>query len=318
MPAGIAITGVRTFLGRRLAERLAGGDATVVGLDLFRPQSLLPPVRFQPLDLTGPAAAAQLAEVFRKESVDVVVHTAFRREPTPDLEADHELDTIGSLHVLHACAAAGVKRLVIASTTQVYGARPDNPNFLTESHPLRGHPHAHSVQNRVEMEGLVADWARRHPEVTVSVLRPCWIFGPSYQDAAVRYFARPVVAVPMGCDPLIQLVHEEDVVAAFEQAALAAHPGAYNIVAEGVVPLSVLLRSAGKRVLPVPPRLLRRLNAIPSQAQTGDPPDGFTDYLRYLWVADGARGWAAFGRPLYSTRETWSSFVGARRLGETP
>ena len=106
----------------------------------------------------------------------------------------------------------------------LYGPWPDNPNFLTEGHPLRGHPHAHSVQDRVEMEGLVADWARRHPDVTVTVLRPCWIFGPSYMDAAVRYFARPVVPVPMGCDPLIQLVHEEDVVAAFEQAAREMEP----------------------------------------------------------------------------------------------
>jgi UDP-glucose 4-epimerase len=316
MPAGIAITGVRTFLGRRLAERLSGGDAAVVGIDRFRPQALPASARFHPVDLTEPRAAADLADVFREESVGVVVHTAFRREPTPDLEADHELETIGSLHVLHACAAAGVERVVVASTTQVYGARRENPNFLTEDHPLRGHPHAHNVQNRVEAEGLVADWARRHPEVTVTVLRPCWIFGPSHLDAVVRYFARPIVAVPLGYDPLIQLVHEEDVVAVFEQAAREAHPGVYNVVADGVVPLSVLLRSAGKRLLPVPSMLLQRMAGFPSPSQTGDEPDGFIDYLRYLWVADGERGWAAFGRPVYSTRETWSSFVGARRLGE--
>ena len=70
---------------------------------------------------------------------------------------DHELETIGSLYILNACAAVGIRRLVVASTTMVYGPRPDNPNFLTETHPLRGHPAAHCVTNRVEAEELVAE-----------------------------------------------------------------------------------------------------------------------------------------------------------------
>ena len=80
------------------------------------------------------------------------MHLAFRRFPSRDIEYDHDLETLGSLHVMSACAAAKVRRLVIESTTMAYGARPDNPNFLDESHPLRGHPGAHNVQNRVEVE----------------------------------------------------------------------------------------------------------------------------------------------------------------------
>jgi hypothetical protein len=71
---------------------------------------------------------------------------------------------------------------------------------------------------------------------------------------------------------------------------------------------------AGKRALPLPSPLVYRLANYPSQGQTGDPPAGFYDYLRYLWVADGERGWAAFGEPVYSTREAWISFVSARVL----
>ena len=52
----------------------------------------------------------------------------------------------------------------------------------------------------------------------------------------------------------------------------------------------------------------------PSQAQTGDAPEGFADYLRYLWVADGSRGWEAFGEPTYTTKEAWISFVSTRRM----
>jgi UDP-glucose 4-epimerase len=82
----------------------------------------------------------------------------------------------------------------------------------------------------------------------------------------------------------------------------------------GVVPLSTLLRLAGKRILPLPSPLLYRMTYYPSQAQTGDPPAAFYDYLRWLWVADGSRGFDAFGEPFYTTKEAWISFVSSRRM----
>jgi UDP-glucose 4-epimerase len=315
-PRSIAITGLRSFVGKRLLRRVreAEPDVQLVGIDLQRPYGLDPAVRFHAVDLADPTADGRLAELLRKEGVEALLHAAFRSQPRADLEADHEFETIGSLHLLHACAAAGVRRLVLASSTMLYGARPDNPNFLSEDHPLRGNPHAHNVVNRIEVEELFAKFARRHPEVELSVLRPCWIMGPTYEDAVTRYFARSVVPTLLGYDPLIQLVHEEDCLRAFETALLEGRPGVYNVVGRGVLPLTTLLRTAGKRPLPIPAPLLYRLGSYPSEVQTGDPPGGFYDYLRYLWVADGERGFAAFGEPEYTTLEAWMSFVSSRRM----
>jgi UDP-glucose 4-epimerase len=138
--------------------------------------------------------------------------------------------------------------------------------------------------------------------------------GPSYLDHIIRYFERPVVPVVLGYDPLLQFIHEDDLVRAFERATLESHPGVFNIVARGVLPLSTLLAMAGKRRLPLPGGLLHRLASYPSQGQTGDLPSGFFDYLRYLWVADGERGWRVFGEPVYTTKEAWISFVSSRRM----
>lgn len=315
-PGVIAVTGLKNQVARRLVERLVERtpELRVIGIDLRRPFRLDGRVRFQRVDLTEPTAGDRLADVLRRERVEVLVHCAFRREPTPDLEMDHELETIGSLHVVNACAAAKVRRLVVASSTMLYGARPDNPNFLTEGHPLRGHPDAHCVQDRIEMEQLLAGWTARHPDAEVTVLRSCWMFGPEHWDHVVRTFALPVVPMVMGYDPLFQLVHEQDVVDVFERATLESHPGVYNVVGRGVLPLSTLLRLGGKRILSLPAPLLYRVASYPTQAQTGDPPQAFYDYLRYLWVADGSKGWDAFGEPVYSTKEAWISFVSSRRM----
>lgn len=314
-PGVVAVTGIAGWLGSRLISRLSRGDGVrVIGLDARRPMRIDESARYHRIDLTEPTADGALARILEKERVEVLVHTAFRADPTSDLELDHELETIGSLHVMHACAAAKVKRLVVASSTMLYGPRPDNPNFLVETHPLRGHPDAHAVRDRVAMESLLADWAQRHPDVEVTVLRTCWIFGPEFWNRVVAYFALPVVAVPLGYDPLLQLVHEEDVLRAFEQATLRPHPGVFNVVGMGVLPVSTLLRLGGRRALRLPVSVLSRLAYFPSQTQTGDPPAAFYDYLRYLWVADGRKGWNAFGEPHYSTQEAWISFVSSRRM----
>ena len=315
-PDTVAITGLGTFLGQRLAERLVErpGHPRIVALGPRRPLRLEGRIHFEDVDFTEPTADGRLAEILSKQGVDVLVHTAFRHSPSPDLDYDHELETIGTLHVMNACAAAKVRRLVLQSSTMLYGARPDNPNFLTESHPLRGHEDAHNVQNRVEAENVLADWAPRHPDTEVCVLRHCWVMGPSYDDHVVRYFERPVVPMLLGYDPLLQFVHEDDLVHVFEEATLESHPGVFNIVGTGVLPLSTLLALAGKRSLQLPSAVLFRLAYYPNQSQTGDPPAGFFDYLRYLWVAAGERGWAEFGEPVYSTKEAWISFVSARRM----
>jgi len=312
----IAITGLGTFLGQRLAQRLLAGPdpQTVVGLDVRQPMRLASNMVFREIDLTDPLADARLSDILREENVDVLVHLAFRRFPSRDIEYDHDLETLGSLQVMSACAAAKVRRLVVESSTMTYGARPDNPNFLDETHALRGHPGAHNVQNRVEMEEILRDWSARHPEVEHTVLRHCWVMGPSFFDRTVEFFEAQRVPTVLGCDPLMQFVHEEDLIDAFECATREPHPGVFNIVGRGVMPLSTLLAQAGKRALPVPRALLYRTAWLASQSASGDPPEGFFDYLRYLWVADGARGWAEFGEPLYTTGEAWAAFVGSRRM----
>lgn len=314
-PGVVALTGLATRVGAELTRRLVERPALrVVGIDRRRPYRLDGRVRFHSVDLTEATADARLAEVLRSERVEVLVHTAFRSQPGSDLELDHELETLGSLHVIHACAAAKVARFVLASSTMLYGPRPDNPNFLSEQHPLRGHPQAHSVANRIEVEALVAGFRERYPDTEVSVLRPCWMLGPGATGPIANYLSLPLVPVLMGYDPLIQLVHESDCLHAFESAALESHPGVFNVVGSGVLPVSTLLRSAGRRALPLPSPLLYGLLDLPSRAGSGDPPAAFYDYLRYLWVADGRRGWDEFGEPHYSTAETWMSFVGHRRL----
>lgn len=315
-PACIALTGLDTFWGSALAERLLERPAgpRVVGIDLERPLRLAGHMDFHQLDLSEPYADLQVAEIIQKTGADVFVHLAHGRTPTRCAKYSAEAEAAATRCVLNATEATGLSRLVIPSSTMLYGARSDNPNFLTESHPLRGHAGAHWVQNRIECEALIRNWSERHPLTEVSVLRSCWSMGPEQDDDVARFFARSVVPTSLGHDPLFQFIHEQDLLDVFEQAACESHPGVFNIVGRGVLPLSTLLALAGRRRLPLPRPVLEWFPGPPPWQQEAASPAAFFDYLRYLWVADGERGWAEFGEPQYSSREAWISFTSTRRV----
>lgn len=313
----IAITGLDTFVGGRIADRLVEHAPTieVVALDLRLPRRLEGRVRFHRVDLTEPTADSAVADILRKEGCDGLLHAAFLTNPTSDAESSHELELIGSWHLMNATAAAGLRKLVVVSTAQVYGAYPDNPNYLSEEHPLRAHPASHSLRDRAEMEGLLWIFAERHPQVVVTSLRPCWVAGPTYEDRATRHLSRRRVTTLLGYDPLMQLLHEEDLLRAVELSLVRDARGPFNLAGDGVLPLSTLLRLAGKSSRPLPHPLLYRLDFLNSLRRSGDPPEAFYDFLRFLWVVDTTRARDELGfEPEYTTKEAWMSGVVSRRL----
>jgi UDP-glucose 4-epimerase len=316
-PGAIAITGLGTFTGAHIAERLLEQDPPprIVGLDLRLPRRLEGRIRFHRVDLTEPTADSLVAEILEKERCEAVLHAGFFTDPYADLEYAHELEVVGSLHVMNAAAAAGVRKLVVTSTAQVYGPHADNPNFLSEDHPLRPQRDAHALRDRAEVEGLLRIFAQRHRAMVVTSLRPSWIIGPSYESLVTRRFESARVVTLLGYDPLLQFLHEVDWLSAVELALERDAPGAFNLAGEGVLPLSTLLRLAGKRALPLPHPLLYRVAYLDSVARTGDPPAAFYDHLRFLWVVDTRRARDELGfDPIYTTQEAWMSFVVARKL----
>ena len=119
----------------------------------------------------------------------------------------------------------------------------------------------------------------------------------------------------LGYDPLIQFVHEEDAIEAYYHAVKHDFPGVYNIVGSGVLPLSTLLKLAGKPQIPILHLAAYPLAEALWLAQAASAPAPFLDYLRYLCVADGDKARVDMGfKPKYSTKEAWMSFVGSRRL----
>lgn len=303
----IAITGAFGSLGRQLIRRLEDDEDTerIVAIDIRSavelaeregeptdPAAMLERharLSAHQIDLTAPGAERDLSDVLRTEKVDALCHLAMLSTPTHHSELAHELETIGTMYVLHAVAAAEVPQLLMLSSTMCYGARHDNPAWMTEDQPLRGPDEVRFVADKIDADKQVTRFAEEHPDVRCATVRIGAVVGSRARRLWGRVFYRPVVPSILGYDPLVQLLHAEDAVTGLHAILDRAPRGTFNFAGRGVLPLSHVIRGLGRRALPLPATVARGALQAAWSAQLGDVPPGLVDYLRWSWVVDSSR-----------------------------
>ena len=123
-----AVTGSSGFVGSHLVPYLRSRGDDVVTID----RSGTPPV-----DVTD---AVEVREVLRAARPDAVYHLAALShvgESWDAPEAVFRVNAAGALNVLRACADAGVERVLVAGSADVYGVVGAEDLPLTEEAPIR-------------------------------------------------------------------------------------------------------------------------------------------------------------------------------------
>ena len=301
----VAVTGASGDLASLLLPLLERdeGVQSVLALDTSRPEQLGAKTQFRRVNLARPESERLLVEAFEESEIDAVVHLALPLSPAGMGALAHELEVAGTLNVLSASARARVRRLVVASYTVVYGARGQNPAYLSEGAELYGCPGSRFVTDKVEVERQVEGFRKAHPETKVLVLRFAPVLGPRVDNPVTRLLRTRAVPTLLGFDPNWQALHEEDAVEALHRAVHAGAEGALNVVGPGVVSFSGLVRLAGGHVVPLPGGVARAALGVLGRLGLSSGKPGLLDYIRYSWVADGSRAERELGFvPRYDTR----------------
>lgn len=312
----VLITGISGHLAGKLARRLEQdpGVEYVVGVGLEEPSSDLERTEYVRADIRNPLTV----KVLQTTEVDTIVHLQILATPTRvgGRSQLKEMNVIGTMQLLGASQRADlVRKVVMKSTTAVYGADPGDPALFTEDMTARSEPRHGYHKDAVEVERYARAFARRRPDVSLTTLRFANFMGPDIDTPFTRYFSFPVIPTALGYDPRLQFVHEDDAVEVLFRAVRQDHPGVFNVAGEGVVLLSQALRLMGKPSVPVILPLaapiagaLRRFGAV----------DFATEQLRMLVygrVADTTRLHHEFGyRPRFSTKDALLDFARGRRV----
>lgn len=313
------ITGGSGYIGTRLVEHLitnAGAERVVIA-DVRPPASPRPNVVFEHTDVTDRAAISALLE---REQPDALVHLAFLLNPIHDDELMYDVDVNGTFNALEAAAKAGTQHVLVTSSTTAYGAFPDNPEPIEESWPVRGVPNFSYARHKTEADRLCQLWAAEHPDRTMTIVRPCIVFGPNVENYIVRSWEdAPFFAKFRGLpEQRVQFVHEEDVVDAITGLLDGRHGGAFNVTGDGVLTWSECAELAGVRERTVPYGLYYRLGALlwKLRVKGVETPPGNLEFVRHPWVASNEKVKATLGwTPKHTSRETFLETMRARGIG---
>jgi UDP-glucose 4-epimerase len=320
-PDVVLVTGVSRRLGGLLAGRLADEPSIsrVIGVDSAPPPrelaGILGRTEFVRADIRNPL----ITKVISAAGVDTVVHLSITATPrrAGGRASMKEMNVIGTMQLLAACQkSASVRRLVVKSTTAVYGSSSRDPAVFTEETAPKALPRSGYAKDAVEVEGYVRGFVRRRPDVAVGMLRFANFIGPRTDSPLVRYLGLPLVPTILGYDPRVQLLHEEDALEVIRLAALAdglERCGTLNVGGDGVLLLSQMIRRAGRVPVPVPaPAVQLTGRAIRRTGLVDFSPEQLR-LLEFGRVVDTTRLRKDFGYvPRHTTMEAFDDFVAER------
>ncbi len=313
-PRVVLVTGVSRYLGTRVASTLAADPSIerVIGVDTVppRPDALpqLGRTEFVRADIRNPL----IAKVIAQAEVDTVVHMNVIATPlgAGGRTAMKEINVIGTMQLLAACQKApSLRKLVVKSTTAVYGSSPRDPALFTEDAEPKALPKSGYAKDAVEVEGYVRGFGRRRPDVVLSLLRFTNFIGPVIETPLTRYLSLPVVPTVLGFDPRIQLCHEDDGVEALRRCTTEDHPGIFNVGGEGVLLLSQAVRRVGRVSVPIPAPAVTLVGSLFRRAGLVDFSPEQMRYLEHGRVAAVRRFRDELGWGPRSTADAMQSFV---------
>jgi UDP-glucose 4-epimerase len=300
-PRKVVITGIAGRLGRILARRLhRDGRTRVVGIDrrpfLGKPKD----IEHVRVDLRTKKAR----DVFRAGNIAALVHMGVMHDPRKSEEEHHSWNIAGTMRFLEYCQTYKVPKVVVLSSANVYGPRPDNAQFLTEDAPLMGSQEFPAIRDLIEVDHLASSFFWKAREIETVILRPVHILG-GVRNAPSNYLRLPVIPTLLGFDPMVQIIHELDVIEAIACALRPGMRGIFNVTGPGELPLSAVVKELERPVLRFPHPLARPLLSTLWRFGATSFPVPELDFIRYVCMVDGSRARAELGfQPRFSLKET--------------
>lgn len=281
MSRKVVVTGAGGSFGRVAVRWLAEQGHTVHAVDLHESEALPTGTAHHELDVRKRG----FEDLVRRERPDAVVHLAMVRRFSRRAEERHRINFEGTAKVFEVAKKHGVKKIVFCSRATVYGALPDQPQFVNEEHPPSAARTFPEMADLVAADLYACQMLWRHPAVQTVLLRPVNVVGPTVSTLLNRYLGRGRVFTVLGYDPMQQILHEDDLGLAFERALAPGVRGVFNVTGPGEVPLHVLIEEAGAHAIPLPEGLISMV-----KGRLGFPeiPVGALEYLKYPCTVDGA------------------------------
>lgn len=285
----ILITGSSGYIGTELCRRFdrEPGIDEVVGLDLIYPKESFTKLKFYKQGCNG-----DLHNIFTNHKIDTLIHLVYNLNMTHDSEAMYRINVGSVENILNNAEEYGIQRILVTSSATAYGAHPDNPDILTEAHPLRGNEDYQYALDKTIVEMRLHEFGEKHPEVDIIIARPAIVCGAHIGNFISRYINKVLVPLVKDCDTEMQFLHEEDAAEALYQLATKAPDGVYNLGPPNTIHAIKIEQILGGKPIFFGSRLLKTMTGLAWNfhiTSLTEAPAAMIDFLQYPWVVDGSK-----------------------------
>jgi UDP-glucose 4-epimerase len=284
----VVITGICGRLGRDLS-RLLHRKRKVIGVDRRAFVDAPGDVEHHQMDIRSSRAR----EIFR-HGVAAVVHLGVMHDPHESSVEHHEFNVVGLQRVLEYVETYKIPKMLLLSSANVYGPRPDNPQLIREDAPLLGAGPFSDIRDLVELDMLVNAFFWRNPSMDTVILRPAHILG-TVKNAPSNYLRLDVVPTLLGFDPMIQVVHQRDVLQAIDLALAPGVRGIFNIGGPEPISLSKAITVLQRRIVAVPHSLAKAAVKNLFRFKLTSFPAPELDFIRYVCMVDDTKARSELG-----------------------
>ena len=124
----------------------------------------------------------------------------------------YEIDVVATKKLLEKSVELGVKKFIITTSGAAYGYYPENKNVITEQRETKGNSDYFYSAHKAEVEEIMSEYKRQHPELKQVVFRPGAILGPDFHGPVVNLFQQKIIVGLMGYPGPFNFIWSEDIV----------------------------------------------------------------------------------------------------------
>jgi UDP-glucose 4-epimerase len=127
----------------------------------------------------------------------------------------------------------------------------------------------------------------KHPELNITILRPCNIAGPGVRNTFSKLLASKTAPVLWGFSPLMQFIHIDDmreaICVAFEKNV----PGLYNVAPADYIGFQDAVKKSNCKLIQIPSIPTSLTETISKVMKSDIFPPFLLNYYRYPVIIDG-------------------------------
>lgn len=323
----VLVTGAAGSLGKRLVERLLHQEGVHVYATDIKPNpfgaSLLKATKHNPNDSENPVPGILRYRAFdlrdpaflewvNQIKPNKIVHLASVLQLSNSITRHiaHDIDVVATKKLLQISTEIAVDKFIITTSGAAYGYYPENRDIITESRPTRGNKDYFYSDHKAQIEDIMAQYRKHHPELKQIVFRPGAILGPNFEGPVVNLFQQKRITGLVGYPGPFNFIWSEDVVSFIIEGLQSNITGQFNMAGDGILTMAQIAQHLHKRYLALPEWLIKAALSIAKPLGLSQYGPEQTQFIKYRPVLDNSKLKSTFSHPLqYNTVEALNAFL---------